>query len=131
IRRFAGDEALEAPRRRIHGGAQGRLHAIISHVLKLNFAVTPSARVRRQSSLTERRKILPKSPLFFFISCSFNLPTHGSDMFVMGIMKQLFLCFERHRISFFLVQLTHAEMHDKSKLNSLLMLPTFVALYSP
>ncbi|KAH0874252.1 hypothetical protein HID58_071614 [Brassica napus] len=48
-----------------------------------------------------------------------------------GIMKQLFLCFERHRISFFLVQLTHAEMHDKSKLNSLLMLPTFVALYSP
>ncbi|KAF2619238.1 hypothetical protein F2Q68_00039417 [Brassica cretica] len=25
-----------------------------------------------------------------------------------GIMKQLFLCFERHRISFFLVQLTHA-----------------------
>ncbi|CAF1704353.1 unnamed protein product, partial [Brassica napus] len=103
-----------------------------SHHLR-NLALTPSAqvRLRRQSSLTERRKILPKSPLFFFISCSFNLPTHGSDMFVMGIMKQLFLCFERHRISFFLVQLTHAEMHDKSKLNSLLMLPTFVALYSP
>ncbi|KAH0862746.1 hypothetical protein HID58_079957, partial [Brassica napus] len=69
-----------------------------SHHLR-NLAVTPSAR---------RRKILPKSPLFFFISCSFNLPTHGSDMFVMGIMKQLFLCFERHRIFFFLVQLTHA-----------------------
>ncbi|CAN6911845.1 unnamed protein product, partial [Brassica oleracea] len=99
------------------------------HLRKL--AVTPSVRVRRQSSLTERRKILPKSPLFFFIFWSFNLPTHGSDMFVMGIMKQLFLCFEQHRISFFLVQLTHAEMHDKSKLNSLLMLPTFVALYSP
>ncbi|CAN7119335.1 unnamed protein product, partial [Brassica rapa subsp. narinosa] len=53
-----------------------------SHHLR-NLAVTPSARVRRQSSLTERRKILPKSPLFFFISCSFNLPTHGFDMFVM------------------------------------------------
>ncbi|CAN6806406.1 unnamed protein product, partial [Brassica oleracea] len=101
-----------------------------SHHLR-NLVVTPSARVRRQFSLTERRKILPKSPLFFFISFSFNLPTHGSDMFLMDIMKQLFLCFERHRISFFLVQLTHAEMHDKSKLNSLLILPTFVALYSP
>ncbi|CAN6809401.1 unnamed protein product [Brassica oleracea var. botrytis] len=101
-----------------------------SHHLR-NLAVTPLARVRRQSSLAERRKILPKSPLLFFISYSFNLPKHGSDMFVMGIMKQLFLCFERHRISFFLVQITHVEMHDKSKLNSLLMLPTFVALYSP
>ncbi|CAN7085635.1 unnamed protein product [Brassica oleracea var. botrytis] len=37
-----------------------------SHHLR-NLAVTLSARVRRQSSLTERRKILPKSPLFFFI----------------------------------------------------------------
>ncbi|CAN6900180.1 unnamed protein product [Brassica oleracea] len=37
-----------------------------SHHLR-NLAVTPSARVRRQSSLTEGRKILPKSPLFFFI----------------------------------------------------------------
>ncbi|KAL0833406.1 hypothetical protein Bca101_085295 [Brassica carinata] len=50
---------------------------------------TPSAQVRRQSSLTERRKIFPKSPLFFFISCSFNLPTHGSDMFVMVIFNVL------------------------------------------
>ncbi|KAF3548604.1 hypothetical protein DY000_02004120 [Brassica cretica] len=47
IRRFAGNEALEAPRRRIHGGAQGRLHAIISHVLKLN--VTPSSQSRRHA----------------------------------------------------------------------------------
>nr|VDD47913.1 unnamed protein product [Brassica oleracea] len=101
-----------------------------SHHLR-NLAVMPSARVRRQSSLTESMKILPKSPLFFFISCSFNLPTHGSHMFVMVKFNQLFLCFERHRISFFLVQLTHAEMHDKSKLNNLLMLPTFVTLYSP
>ncbi|CAN6971734.1 hypothetical protein IGI04_034790 [Brassica rapa subsp. trilocularis] len=101
-----------------------------SHHLR-NLVVMPSARVRRQSSLTKRRKILSKSPLFFFISCSFNLLMHESDMFVMGIMKQLILCFERHRISFLLVQLTHAEMHDKLKLNSLLMLSTFVALYSP
>ncbi|CAF2067622.1 unnamed protein product, partial [Brassica oleracea] len=53
-----------------------------SHHLR-NLAVMPSARVHRQSSLTESMKILPKSPLFFFVSFTFNLPTHGSHMFVM------------------------------------------------
>ena len=54
----------------------------MSHHL-VNLVVTPSARSRRQFNLTERRNIIPKPSLFLFIACSFNMPTHGSDGFVM------------------------------------------------